>query len=349
MLQAAPAGTLVYELLPRRTLIANAVLVLVGSGLIALSAQVSIRLPIGPVPLTGQTFGVLLIGALLGPRLGFMAAAAYVVEGIGGLPVYAGAASGWGVITGASGGYIVSFPAAAFVVGWLAQAGWDRRPATLALAMLIGNVVIYVVGLPWLSQVVLDRVIPNGQVFQWGLIPFIPGDLAKLVLAAAVVPSGWQLLQAARVGPERVLSGEPPRSANLVLPAVVAGLVLAAAAFLPWRAGDLGIEDRAGWIVLVAGLAGALGAALRYRAMVSAGVWQLWGFGAASLAGLVTFVNLIDFSADGGFELAEVSVGVPLAAVASIVLWAFAASEGPAAVDTGRDERVERPHAAPGR
>ena len=145
-------GAPLKALLPYETLVRDIVLIVAGSALLALCAQVTIHLPIGPVPITGQTFAVLLLGAVLGPRLGAMAAALYVLEGIANLPVYASGAHGWGVITGSSGGYLLSYPVAAFAVGYLARSGWDRRPITLALAMLVGNVVIYVFGLPWLAN-----------------------------------------------------------------------------------------------------------------------------------------------------------------------------------------------------
>lgn len=338
-MQLAPrTGTLTHVLFPQRTLVRHAALIIAASAVIALSARVDIRIPIGPVPITGQTFAVLLIGALLGPWLGAMAAATYVVEGIARLPVYAGGASGWGVITGATGGYLVSYPLAAFVVGWLAQAGWDRRPATLALAMVGGEIVIYAFGLPWLGAWMgahkgllhIDHVSLD-LVLRAGLFPFIPGDLAKLLLAAGLVPSGWHALHAAQLGPRRVLLGEgAPAAANLAPAALVAALAMAVAAVLPWQPGRLGIEDGAGWVVLAAGLAGALGAALRMRGTVGAGVAQVWGYLAAALGGTVAFVNLVDISANGRVELADISFGIVIAVVAAVALLAFTAFEGSA-------------------
>ena len=329
-------------LLRREPLLRDAVLVAAGSALIALSAQVSIALPIGPVPITGQTFAVLLVGAALGPRLGALAAALYVLEGIANLPVYAGGASGWGAITGSSGGYLLSYPAAAFAVGWLARAGWDRRPITLALAMLIGNAIIYVFGLPWLAnwtyanEAVHGFEPSAGLVLQWGLIPFIPGDLAKLLLAASLVPAGWLAARAARRGPERALrGGDAPPALRLAPAAGAAGAVLAASSLLPWRDGAIGLASAAGWGVLLAGVAAAAGVWLLCRRAIGPGPGQLWIFAAASLGGLIAFVHLVEFTAEdgaGAMSLAPVSFGPPAAMVAALALFAFLGSEASAAL-----------------
>ncbi|MYI82659.1 MAG: biotin transporter BioY [Chloroflexi bacterium] len=326
-------------LLPRETLVRDVVLIVAGSALLALCAQVTIHLPIGPVPITGQTFAVLLIGAVLGPRLGTIAAALYVLEGIANLPVYASGAHGWGVIIGSSGGYLLSYPFAAFAVGFLARLGWDRRPVTLALAMLVGNVIIYVFGLPWLAnwmyvnEATLGIEASAGLVMQWGLTPFIPGDLAKLLLAASLVPAGWLAVRAFEFGPEQALRGEgAPTALRLGSAAVVAGAALAISAFLPWRSGDLGITSAAGQVVLVAGIAATVGAWLLHRREISARLGHLWVFAAAALGGLLAFVNLVDFTEAGTLALADVSFGLPVAMVAALVLLAFLGSEGSAAL-----------------
>lgn len=161
-----------------------------GSALIALAAQVSIPLPFGPVPLTGQTFAVLLVGAALGSRLGAGTVLLYLAEGAAGLPVFApGGPPGIARFAGPTAGYLAGFVGAAFVVGWLAERGWDRRFATAVLAMLAGEVVIYAVGLPWLA-----RFVPPERVLAAGLFPFIPGDLLKVLLAAAALPAAWRLV-----------------------------------------------------------------------------------------------------------------------------------------------------------
>jgi biotin transport system substrate-specific component len=175
--------------LGRRRLAAEAVLVLAASVLIALTAQVSIPLPFSPVPITGQTFGVLLVGAALGARRGTLGVMAYLAEGTAGLPVFAGGSAGPAVLLGPTGGYLIGFAGAAFITGRLAELGWDRRPTTTALSMLLGNAVIYAFGLPWLAVYVgLDRVLALG------LLPFVPGDLLKVGLAVAVLPGTWGLL-----------------------------------------------------------------------------------------------------------------------------------------------------------
>ncbi|MCS7050082.1 MAG: biotin transporter BioY [Thermomicrobium sp.] len=167
-------------------LLASVVLVVAGSVLTALAAQVSIPLPFTPVPITGQTFAVLLVGAVLGSRRGAVSMALYVAEGLVGLPVFAGGKAGLAVLLGPTGGYLLGFIAAAFVTGWLAERGWDRRPLTTAFAMALGNVVIYLFGVSWLAVFVgLERA-PL-----LGLVPFLPGDALKIVLATVALPGAW--------------------------------------------------------------------------------------------------------------------------------------------------------------
>ena len=161
-----------------------------GSLLIGLCAQVRFFLPFSPVPVTGQTFAVLMIGALLGARRGCVCVLAYIMEGVVGLPVFATGA-GSAILRGFTGGYIVGFIPAAYVVGLLAEKGWDRRIGTTVLAMTLGNIVIYAFGLFWLCCLV--RGIKT--VLTLGLYPFILGDLLKIALAAILLPSGWKLLR----------------------------------------------------------------------------------------------------------------------------------------------------------
>jgi len=163
-------------------------LIIAGSLLIALCAQVKIWLPNNPVPVTGQTFAVLMIGALFGARRGCLTVFAYITAGIVGLPVFA-LGGGFAVLRGFTGGYLVGFIAAAYIVGLLAQRGWDRRVSTTILAMVVGNIVIYAFGLLWLFC------LPGiDNILRMGLYPFIIGDLLKIALAAALLPSGWKLL-----------------------------------------------------------------------------------------------------------------------------------------------------------
>jgi biotin transport system substrate-specific component len=185
------AAPLIDTLVPVRSNALRIPLQLVaGVALLALLAQVEVRLPIGPVPITGQTLGVLLVGAAYGWRLGGATLLAYLLAGGFGLAVFSGGGSGWHHFAGATAGYLVGFVVAASVVGYLAQRGWDRKPLTTALAMLVGNLVIYLFGLAWLSTIAPDFV----TTLQWGLFPFIPGDIIKLVLAAGLLPTAWTLL-----------------------------------------------------------------------------------------------------------------------------------------------------------
>lgn len=161
-------------------------LILCGSALLGLSAQIAIG---WPVPFTMQTFAVLMIGALFGARLGSLTVLAYLIEGAAGLPVFSLGRGGMPILLGPTGGYLFGFIAAAYVVGWLAQNRWDRRILTTIAAMLIGNLVIYSFGFLWLASIVGLK---NALIT--GIYPFIAGDLIKISLAAALLPSGWKLL-----------------------------------------------------------------------------------------------------------------------------------------------------------
>jgi biotin transporter BioY len=156
------------------------------------AAAAQFALNIGPIPITGQSFAVTLTGALLGSRLGAMALAAYLVEGCFGLPFFAGGTGGLHVLLGPTGGYLVSFPAAAYITGAFAEFGWDRRFVTAALAMTIGSLVILAAGWSWL--VVGLQASPGGA-FIAGVQPFLLGDVVKVILAAAVLPTGWAILK----------------------------------------------------------------------------------------------------------------------------------------------------------
>jgi biotin transport system substrate-specific component len=189
------AATLRIALLPRAGALADAVLVLAGAGLVAVAAQISIPLPFTPVPITGQTFAVLLVGAALGSVLGLASMTVYLAAGIAGAPVYSDASSGWHVVSGPTGGYLVGFLVAAALAGYLAERGWDRRLSSAVTAMLTGNVVIYLLGLPWLAHVAGTNL---EQTLEQGLYPFVVGDLVKLYLAGALLPAGWALLDRIR-------------------------------------------------------------------------------------------------------------------------------------------------------
>jgi biotin transport system substrate-specific component len=184
--------TLIQTLWPAdNALVRNIILAVVGS--IALWASAKIQIPFYPIPITMQTFVVLVIGMTFGWKLGGATLLLYLAEGAMGLPVLAGTPEkgiGIAYMVGPTGGYLLGMLVAAVVVGWLAENGWDRRVVTTALSMLIGTAIIYAFGLAWLGAVLgWDK-----PILSFGLIPFIPGDIAKLVLAAMVLPTAWKLL-----------------------------------------------------------------------------------------------------------------------------------------------------------
>lgn len=185
------ATTLRYAAVPRTGLLADAALVVLGAGLIAAAAQVSIPLGFTPVPVTGQTFAVLLVGSSLGTVRGGASGSLYLLVGLLGVPVYADGQGGWDVVAGASGGYLVAFPLAAALSGWLAERRWDRQFRSAVSAMLTGNVLIYAIGLPWLA---LELNTGLERTLELGFYPFVIGDVIKLYLAAALLPTAWRLV-----------------------------------------------------------------------------------------------------------------------------------------------------------
>ena len=171
----------------------SAGLVVAFSLLTALAAQLVIPLPFTTVPVTGQVFAVLLTGALLGSRLGALAMSAYLIEGASGLPFFYGGRGGAAhLLLSETAGYLWAYPAAAYVTGLLAERGWDRRYLTAAAAMALGSAVILFGG--WAG---LLRFWTPAEAFYRGVAPFILGDLIKIALAAAVLPTGWALLRRA--------------------------------------------------------------------------------------------------------------------------------------------------------
>ncbi|HEX5148857.1 MAG TPA: biotin transporter BioY [Candidatus Limnocylindrales bacterium] len=163
-------------------------LVIAGALLIYLTARISIPVPGSPVPVTGQTFGVLLVGGALGFRRGLIGVALYVLLGVIGLPFFAEGKGGISVIWGATGGYLIGFVVAGALVGRLAELGWDRKIGGALGAMVLGNVVVYLIALPWLG--VVTSATP-AETIERGLAPFVIGDALKLVLAAVLFPVAW--------------------------------------------------------------------------------------------------------------------------------------------------------------
>jgi biotin transport system substrate-specific component len=186
-MSAVRALTLADVAIPRPGVIHNAALVVGASALTALAAQIAIPLPWSPVPITGQTFAVLLSGAVLGARRAFLAQLLYLAEGTLGLPVFAGGRAGAFLFSGPTGGYLLAFPLAAATTGFLCQRGWDRGFLSMVAAMLLGSTVIFALGLTGLS-----RFVPGPQLLAAGLLPFLPGDLIKSALAALAFPAAWR-------------------------------------------------------------------------------------------------------------------------------------------------------------
>lgn len=214
-MHAVRYGTMVDRVVPRGRTRSSAVtrdvlLVLAGTAMVGLLAQVSI--PWFPVPFTGQTLAVLLVGGLLGAMRGALSMALYFAIGALGAPIFTEQSGGWDVVTGATGGYIIGFIVAAALVGWLCERGADRRVVPMIGVLLLGNVIIYAIGLPWLASWTppgADVAFGWSQAYEFGLQPFILGDLLKLAVVAALLPAGWALLQRTGFGREREQDGPP--------------------------------------------------------------------------------------------------------------------------------------------
>lgn len=175
----------------RRIAVARDVTLVVGGALLtAAAAQLEISLGFTPVPITGQTFAVLLVGAGFGWRRGAGSQLLYVALGAIGLPFYAGGDGGWTAATGSTAGYLVGFVAAAAVVGWLAERRQDRRVDTSVPAMLTGTAVIYLFGLVWLAH---SLGVDATTAIEYGLTPFLIGDAIKLAIAGLLLPAAWRI------------------------------------------------------------------------------------------------------------------------------------------------------------
>ncbi|RRJ87218.1 biotin transporter BioY [Gulosibacter macacae] len=184
------------QLIGRRTLLTNLALIGAGAALVALLAQVEI--PMWPVPITGQTLGVMLVGATLGAWRGAAALTTYLVAGLAGLPVFAGFTGGIASVGKPSFGFIIGFIFAAFVVGWLAERNWDRRPLTSLLAFLGASIIPFLFGVPymWLMLEQLGTSMNFGLAMEYGVTPFILGGIVKWLLAAAALPLAWKGVKA---------------------------------------------------------------------------------------------------------------------------------------------------------
>jgi biotin transport system substrate-specific component len=352
----SPASTLQRYLL-------MAALVIGGSIFVALSAQVRIHLSFTPVPITGQTFAVLAVGGLLGARLGAASLLLYLAEGCYGMlwgsqttgfKVFSNGTLGWEIVSGPTGGYIIGFIFAAFVVGWLTEKnGFDRNPLTAAVALAIGNFVVYVPGLIWLdhwyqSNLPADKV-PN--LLSTGLYPFILGDFAKLLLAASILPLGWGLLRQVpgykKAFPD--LSGEV-RTRDYRVPLAWIYLPIAAAivigVILPWHSPEAvqgaasadnsltihfsklgtldlgGVDIAARWVTLAAALIAAAIAGLALTRRVPWEITRVGLFAAGAVAGFATFyqISRILEARSETFALSPLGIGLIIAALASVAL-----------------------------
>lgn len=171
----------------------DALLVVGGSVLTAIAAQVAVPLPFTPVPVNGSTFAVLLCGAALGWKRGALSQLVYLAQAAAGLPVLALGLGGVVAMTGPTGGYLAAFPLAAALTGFLAEREWDRKVLGTVTAMTLGLLVIYAMGLAWLTTFV-----GAANVVAAGLLPFLVGDALKIGLAAAILPAAWKLVRRQR-------------------------------------------------------------------------------------------------------------------------------------------------------
>jgi biotin transport system substrate-specific component len=185
-----PRTTLVDRVVTR-SWVSDIALVTAGAALVAVLAQVAV--PLWPVPVTGQTLAVLLVGASLGAARGAASLSLYALLGAVGLPIYSDASSGWSVLLGPTGGYIIGFIASAAIVGWAAERSWDRGWYKPIITFVGGSLVVFAFGLPWLAVSLGELGLPNDlqSVLVAGFYPFIIGGLIKAAIAAALLPALW--------------------------------------------------------------------------------------------------------------------------------------------------------------
>lgn len=196
---AVPARrpVLADALAPHRTRLQDAGLVLTGALVVAVLAQVTIPLPL--VPITGQTLGVILVGATLGSRRGAAAMLAYLVAGLAGAPIFAEFTGGPASVLSPSFGFVLGFVPAAFVAGWFAERAWDRRPVLAMVGFVAASAVPFLLGVPYLAMIlnaVMGAELGFGAVLAAGVWPFIPGGLVKAMLAALLIPAAWRGVRA---------------------------------------------------------------------------------------------------------------------------------------------------------
>ncbi len=191
MVAITEVSTLKSAVISRSTAVSQISLILSGTIFLAVMAQISFPIPGSPVPFTGQTLGVLLLGTAYGARLGFSTVAFYLAMGIAGAPIFASSSHGFEKIVGATGGYLIGMLLSALVLGALAGRKWDQKIKTVIPTMIIGNVIIFSIGLIWLHQY-------SGQSWSWaiekGLTPFILAEFIKIAIASTALPAVWRLV-----------------------------------------------------------------------------------------------------------------------------------------------------------
>ena len=187
--------TLRAAIFPRANSLTNSLLALGGAGFLAVMAQIAIPVPGSPVPVTGQTLGVLLIGASYGPALSISTVALYLAIGAAGAPIFSNGGSGFAKLVGPTGGYLAGMVLTSLVLGYLATKKWDARFRTALQAMLIGEVLTFIPGLIWLQHA-------TGKDWSWtisaGFTPFILGEAIKIALAAVTLPAIWKVVDKRR-------------------------------------------------------------------------------------------------------------------------------------------------------
>ena len=184
---AAPQPKVLADVVSN-TRVRDAALVVGAALLTAACAQISLPIPGSPVPVTGQTFAVLLTGAALGANRGALGQLLYVAMGLAGLPFYADGEHGIDVVWGATGGYLVAFPLSAWICGKLAERRYDRTPVTALPAFLAGSLVVFAIGVPWLA---ISADLSLAKALDLGFVPFVPGGILKAALAAGLLPTAW--------------------------------------------------------------------------------------------------------------------------------------------------------------
>ncbi len=201
-LAAVPRHRVLADVLPRptgraRAFAMDAALVTVGMLFVAVLAQAEI--PLWPVPITGQTLAVIVVGAALGARRGAAALALYLIVGLAGLPVFAEFTGTIAAVTKPSFGFVIGFVFAAFVAGWVAERRWDRRPFLAFLGFVAASIVPFLIGVPYMAfilNVVLGADMDFGQIMAAGVTPFIIGGVVKAAIAAITIPAAWALVRA---------------------------------------------------------------------------------------------------------------------------------------------------------